>query len=62
MNNKLLFVVVLTAVFVVTYGRLFKEEFTFPNLRRNKGWTFLDRIKLGEGYAMVRLSVRLQIK
>ncbi len=31
-------------------------------LRRNKGWTFLDRIKLGEGYAQVRFNAKIVVK
>ena len=31
-------------------------------LRRNKGWTFLDRIKLGQGTAQIRFNVKMLIK
>jgi hypothetical protein len=42
--------------------KVFQEDYTFSYLRRNKGWIFLDRMKLGKGNAQVRFNSKLLIK
>ena len=61
-HNLICMIVVMSTLLILSSERLFEEEFAFPMLRRNKGWTFLDRIKLGEGTAQIRFKARMIVK
>jgi hypothetical protein len=44
---KTLLIILLAFILINIEGKVFKEEYTFSTLRRSKGWTFLDRMKIG---------------
>ena len=60
--NLICMIILMSVLVLLTHSRFFEEEFAFPMMRRNKGWTFLDRIKLGEGTAQIRFKARMVLK
>ena len=51
----------ITALMNPSFCKFFSGNYSFSYLRRNKGWIFLDRIKLGKGEASIQFNAQLLI-
>lgn len=43
----------------LTFSRIYNNQFTIGEIRRGKGWTFLDRMSFDEGTAFIKFSIKI---
>jgi hypothetical protein len=57
MLSKLIFIFAFAIIFVHT--KVYSNRFSLTDLRRHKGWLFLDRMSFDRGQASVKITVKI---
>ena len=52
-------VLALLLLIVVVNCRVYIKELSMPEIRRSKGWIFLDRMSFDAGNAIIKLTLRI---